>query len=86
MGKFAPSKGKSFGQCIRIGYKMPYSRFSAFMNFGTHIGIVGRLAIIKAHGSQCPKEGNFLNIIVGEFSLSYSSIIWKTGRAFVKVY
>ena len=83
-GKFTPSKGKPFGQCTKIGYDVPYTRFSAIRSSGTPNGTVGRLVITKVHVSQCPKGGKFLFNIVGRLSSPYKSMNRKTGRAFVK--
>jgi retron-type reverse transcriptase len=80
--KFTSSKSKPFGQCTKISYDVPYTRFSAIMSSGTHNGTVGRSVIIKMHVSQCPKGGKFLFSIVGGLSSPYSSMNRKTGRAF----
>jgi hypothetical protein len=73
-GKFASSKGKFFGQCIKIGYDVLYECFSAVVSSGTHNGTVGRLVNTKMHVSQCPKEGKFLFNIVGGLSSLYKPI------------
>lgn len=84
MGKFAPSKGKPFGQFKKIGSDVLYARFSAVVDSGIHNGTVGRLVNTKMHVNQCPKRGKFLFNIVGGLSSPYKSINRKTGRVFIK--
>lgn len=83
-GKFKLSKGKPFGQYIKISSDMLYTRFFAIMFSGKHNGTVGQLVNIKQHVNLCPKRGKLLFNIVGVFNSSYISIIRRTNRALNK--
>ena len=86
MGKFELSKGKSFGQCTKMGYDMLYTLFFAIMFSGRHDGTVGQLVNTQQHVSLCPKGGKvlFKDNTVGVLISPYVPIIRRTNRAFNK--
>jgi len=83
--KYKSRKDGSFGQCTKIDYEMPYTRYFAFVISGSSRGIVDQVVNTQVHVSLCPNEVRAGQCSNGKYYLPHIFTNRKAGRALNKL-
>jgi hypothetical protein len=77
-------KGEPFGQCLKMGYDLSYTRCFAFAMSGSSEGTVDQAVTTKVQVSLCPKGARAKFYSFGQTLVPHISITRRASRAFNK--